>query len=107
MSAPAGLNLRDIRVSHGRVVALDGLSLDVQPGEFMVLLGPSGCGKSTLLAAVAGLQELDGGQVILGGRDVTRLEPAERDIAVVFQSYALYPTMTVAENLTFGMRMRG
>jgi multiple sugar transport system ATP-binding protein len=107
VSAAAGLSLRDIRASYGQVVALDGVSLDVQPGELMVLLGPSGCGKSTLLAAVAGLQELDAGQVVLDGRDLTRLQPSERNIAVVFQSYALYPTMTVAENLTFGMRMRG
>ena len=107
MKTQAGLSVRDIRVAYGAVTALDGVSLDVPPGEFMVLLGPSGCGKSTLLAAIAGLQELETGQVMLGGRDVTKLEPAERDIAVVFQSYALYPTMTVAENLTFGMRMRG
>jgi multiple sugar transport system ATP-binding protein len=103
----AGLGVHDVRVAYGSVTALDGVSLEVPPGEFMVLLGPSGCGKSTLLAAIAGLQDLDGGRVMLGGRDVTGLEPAERDIAFVFQSYALYPTMTVAENLTFGMRMRG
>ena len=107
MRAASGLSARDIRLTYGKFTALDGVSLDVSPGEFMVLLGPSGCGKSTLLAALAGLQDLAGGRVILGGRDVTFLEPAERNIAVVFQSYALYPTMTVAKNITFGMRMRG
>jgi multiple sugar transport system ATP-binding protein len=103
----ARLSLRGLRVRFGAVAALNGLSLEVEPGEFMVLLGPSGCGKSTLLAAIAGLQALDSGQVVLDGRDVTRLEPADRDTAIVFQSYALYPTMTVSQNITFGMRMRG
>jgi multiple sugar transport system ATP-binding protein len=103
----ARLSLRGLRVRFGAVAALNGLSLEVEPGEFMVLLGPSGCGKSTLLAAIAGLQVLDSGQVVLDGRDVTRLEPADRDTAIVFQSYALYPTMTVSQNITFGMRMRG
>ena len=103
----ARLSLRGLQLRFGAVAALSGLSLDVEPGEFMVLLGPSGCGKSTLLAAIAGLQALDSGQVVLDGRDVTRLEPADRDTAIVFQSYALYPTMTVSQNITFGMRMRG
>jgi multiple sugar transport system ATP-binding protein len=103
----AGLSARDITVAYRHVTVLDGVSLDVHPGEFMVLLGPSGCGKSTLLAALAGLQALQSGRVIVGGRDVTSLEPAERNIAMVFQSYALYPTMTVANNIGFGMRMRG
>ena len=107
MRLAAGLALEDLRVAYGRVTVLDGLSLDVQPGEFMVLLGPSGCGKSTLLAAIAGFQPLLAGRVVLGGRDVTMTEPGDRDIAMVFQSYALYPTMTVARNITFGMRMRG
>ncbi len=99
--------MQDVSVTYAAVKALDGVSMEVQPGEFMVLLGPSGCGKSTLLAAISGLQETRTGRIMLGGRDVTSLEPADRDIAFVFQSYALYPTMTVAENLTFGMRMRG
>jgi multiple sugar transport system ATP-binding protein len=107
MKPALALSLCDIRVRHGAVVALDGVSLEVAAGEFMVLLGPSGCGKSTLLAAVCGLQDLVAGQVCLGSRDVTALEPAARNIAIVFQSYALYPTMTVARNITFGMRMRG
>ncbi len=107
MRSAASLALRDMRVTYGRTPALDGVSLDVAPGEFMVLLGPSGCGKSTLLAAVAGLQEIAAGQVLLDGQDVTGLDPADRDIAMVFQSYALYPTMTVEQNLGFGMRMRG
>jgi multiple sugar transport system ATP-binding protein len=107
MKPALGLHLRDIHVRHGPLTALRGVCLDIAAGEFMVLLGPSGCGKSTLLAAVCGLQALEAGTVVLGDRDVTSLEPAERDIAIVFQSYALYPTMTVAENITFGLRMRG
>ena len=107
MRPAAGLVLEGLRAAYGRVTVLDGVSLDVQPGEFMVLLGPSGCGKSTLLNAIAGLQPLLAGRVVLGGRDVTMVEPGSRDIAMVFQSYALYPTMTAARNITFGMRMRG
>jgi multiple sugar transport system ATP-binding protein len=103
----SSLTVHDLRVSYGRVVALDGVSLEVLPGEFMVLLGPSGCGKSTLLGAIAGLLPLASGRVMLGGRDLVATEPADRNIAVVFQSYALYPTMTAARNITFGMRMRG
>ena len=103
----AGLRLSGVSCGYGRRAALHDLSLEVMPGEFMVLLGPSGSGKSTLLGAVAGLLPVMQGQVMLGGRDVTRLEPADRDIALVFQSYALYPTMSVAQNITFGMRMRG
>ena len=106
MKPGAALEIRDMRVAYGGAMALDGVSLDVAPGEFMVLLGPSGCGKSTLLAAVAGLQDMTSGQVLLDGQDVTGLEPVDRDIAMVFQSYALYPTMTVEQNLGFGLRMR-
>ncbi len=91
----------------GAVQALDQLSLDVRPGEFVALLGPSGCGKSTLLSVIAGLEELDAGAVHISDRDVTHLEPHRRGIAMVFQSYALYPTMTVAENLSFALRMEG
>lgn len=107
MTPRGGLSLRGLRVAYGAAVAVDDVSLDIGPGEFMVLLGPSGCGKSTLLNAVCGLQEMSAGQVLLGGRDITRLEPGERDIAMVFQSHALYPTMTVARNITFALRMRG
>jgi ABC-type sugar transport system ATPase subunit len=88
-------------------VAARGVDLSVADGEFMVLVGPSGCGKSTALRMIAGLETPSEGKVIIGDRDVTELPPQERDIAMVFQSYALYPHMTVRENLAFGLRMRG
>jgi multiple sugar transport system ATP-binding protein len=99
--------LRGLSKSYGAVQALRGIDLAVEPGEFTVLLGPSGCGKSTLLNAIAGLDDIDAGSVEIGGVDVTRREPSERGIAMVFQSYALYPTMTVRRNLSFGLRVRG
>ncbi len=88
-------------------VAARGLDMEIADGEFMVLVGPSGCGKSTALRMIAGLETPTAGRVFIGGRDVTRLPPQDRDIAMVFQSYALYPHMTVRENLAFGLRMRG
>jgi multiple sugar transport system ATP-binding protein len=88
------------------VVAVDDVSLDVADGEFMVLVGPSGCGKSTLLRMIAGLEEVTDGTIVIDDRDVTRLEPRARDIAMVFQSYALYPHMSVEENCAFALRMR-
>jgi ABC-type sugar transport system ATPase subunit len=88
-------------------VAARGVDLDIADGEFVVLVGPSGCGKSTALRMIAGLETPSAGKVIIGDRDVTELPPQERDIAMVFQSYALYPHMTVRENLAFGLRMRG
>jgi multiple sugar transport system ATP-binding protein len=78
----------------------------MERGDFLVLVGPSGCGKSTLLNCIAGLDEVSGGEIVIGGRDVTKVPPRDRDIAMVFQSYALYPTMTVAENIAFGMKVR-
>ena len=99
--------LRGLSKSYGPVQALRGIDLAVETGEFTVLLGPSGCGKSTLLSAIAGLDDIDAGSVEIGGVDVTRREPSERGIAMVFQSYALYPTMTVRRNLSFGLRVRG
>ena len=92
---------------YGRLAVLKGISLCVEPGEFVVLLGPSGCGKSTLLHAIAGLDDIDGGTIRIADRDVTLMEPKDRDIAMVFQSYALYPTMTVRRNMSFGLRMAG
>jgi len=86
--------------------AVDRLSIDIGDGEFLVLVGPSGCGKSTSLRMLAGLEDVDEGQIRIGERDVTRLEPRERDIAMVFQSYALYPHMTVAENMGFALEMK-
>jgi multiple sugar transport system ATP-binding protein len=88
-------------------VAARGLDIAITDGEFMVLVGPSGCGKSTALRMIAGLETPTAGQVLIGDRDVTAVPPQERDIAMVFQSYALYPHMTVRENLSFGLRMRG
>src|SRR5687768_5985865 len=88
-------------------IAAKRLHLQIRDGEFMVLVGPSGCGKSTALRMIAGLETPTGGRIMIGDRDVTALQPQDRDIAMVFQTYALYPHMTVGENLAFGLRMRG
>src|SRR5207253_1043244 len=90
----------------GGVKAVDGVDLEIRDGEFMVLVGPSGCGKTTLLRAIAGLEEVTSGSIRIGQREVTDLAPRERDIAMVFQNYALYPHMSVRENLAYGLRMR-
>jgi multiple sugar transport system ATP-binding protein len=87
------------------VRAIDDVSLTIDDGEFMVLLGPSGCGKTTLLRSIAGLEQIDGGRIVIGGRDVTDAPPRKRKIAMVFQSYAVFPHMTVFENIAFGLRM--
>jgi multiple sugar transport system ATP-binding protein len=102
----SGVVVRGLAKSYGPVRALRGIDLVVEPGDFAVLLGPSGCGKSTLLNAIAGLDDIDAGTVEIGGVEVTQREPSERGIAMVFQSYALYPTMTVRRNLSFGLRVR-
>jgi multiple sugar transport system ATP-binding protein len=94
------------KVYPGGTKALDDLNLDVREGEFMVLVGPSGCGKSTALRSIAGLEEITGGTITIGDRVVNDLPPKDRDIAMVFQNYALYPHMTVAENLAFGLKLR-
>jgi multiple sugar transport system ATP-binding protein len=104
----ASVQLEGIRkVYPNGHVAAQGLDLEINDGEFMVLVGPSGCGKSTALRMIAGLETPTGGRIRIGDRDVTTLPPQERDIAMVFQTYALYPHMTVRENLAFGLRMRG
>src|SRR4051812_28513094 len=90
----------------GGVVAVDRVSLGIEDGEFLVLVGPSGCGKSTLLRLIAGLEETSEGSISIGGRDVTDLAPKDRDVAMVFQSYALYPHMTVRQNLGYGLKVR-
>jgi multiple sugar transport system ATP-binding protein len=90
----------------GGVQAINGLSLDIKDGEFMVLVGPSGCGKSTALRSIAGLEEITGGKIQIGDRIVNDLPPKDRDIAMVFQNYALYPHMTVEQNLAFGLQLR-
>lgn len=92
---------------YGETLALDEVTLDIAANEFVTLLGPSGCGKSTTLKAIAGLVEIDGGAITIGGRDVTRMPINKRNIGMVFQNLALFPHMTVAENIAFGLRMRG
>ena len=102
-----GIRLEDAtKVYPNGVRALDAVTLDISDGEFMVLVGPSGCGKSTLLRMIAGLEEVTEGRIVIGDRDVTDLRPRDRDIAMVFQNYALYPTMSVEENLGFGLKLR-
>jgi ABC-type sugar transport system ATPase subunit len=94
------------KVYAGDVRAVDDVSLEITSGEFMVLVGPSGCGKSTLLRMIAGLEEVTEGAITIGDRDVTDLAPRQRDIAMVFQNYALYPHMTVRKNLGYGLKVR-
>ena len=102
----AGIALTQIRKAYGSHTVIHGVDLDIADGEFLVLVGPSGCGKSTLLRMIAGLEEISGGEMKIGGKVVNMLSPAERNIAMVFQDYALYPHMTVGENMGFGLKMR-
>lgn len=101
----AGVTIDKVRRTYGSLVVLKDVSLDVEPGEFAVLLGPSGCGKSTLLATIAGLDDLQSGRILFDAEDVTDFEPSERNIGMVFQSYALYPNMTVRQNMSFGLEV--
>jgi multiple sugar transport system ATP-binding protein len=102
-----GISLRNVtKVYSGDVLAVDAIDLEIDEGEFMVLVGPSGCGKSTLLRLIAGLEEATDGAIVIAGDDVTETPPQDRDIAMVFQNYALYPHMTVEQNLAFGLRIR-
>ena len=103
----SGLSVQNLSVQFGTNTVLKNLSLDVNEGEFLVLLGPSGCGKSTLLHSIAGLTEVSTGSVLINGMDVTDVDPTDRGIGMVFQSYALYPNMTVERNLSFGLRVNG
>jgi multiple sugar transport system ATP-binding protein len=102
----SGVELRELRKGFGDVVVLDGFDLEVHDGELLVVVGPSGCGKSTLLRCVAGLETLDSGSIRIGGRDVTDVRPAARNVSMVFQSYALFPHLTVSENIGFGLVVR-
>ena len=101
----ARLELQGVRRTFGPATVIQGVDLQIADGEFCVFVGPSGCGKSTLLRLIAGLEECSAGRVLIDGHDVTRAQPARRGIAMVFQSYALYPHMTVAQNMGFGLRM--
>jgi len=100
------IRLRSLRKTYGDVAAVDGIDLDVGRGEFFTLLGPSGSGKTTTLRMIAGFERPDGGEVELGGRDVSRLPPFERDVNTVFQDYALFPHMTVQQNVEYGLRVK-
>ncbi|TWI52806.1 multiple sugar transport system ATP-binding protein [Pseudomonas duriflava] len=104
----AALELRNVRKTYGNAAqeALKGINISIEAGQFLILVGPSGCGKSTLMNAIAGLEDISSGAILLGGEDLTGVEPKDRDIAMVFQSYALYPTMTVRENIAFGLKIR-
>ena len=101
----AAVKLTGINKYYGSLRALHNVSLDIDDGSFVVFVGPSGCGKSTLLRSIAGLESVDGGTVMIGDRDVTNMAPADRDLSMVFQSYALYPHMTVRANIEFGMKV--
>jgi multiple sugar transport system ATP-binding protein len=102
----ASIDIAAIRKNYGSIAVLHGVDLAIQDGEFVVLVGPSGCGKSTLLRMIAGLEEITAGEIQIGGVRVNDLEPKDRDIAMVFQSYALYPHMTVAGNMSYSLRLR-
>ncbi|MFT5676434.1 MAG: multiple sugar transport system ATP-binding protein [Paraglaciecola sp.] len=100
------LKIQNIEKTYGKVKVLKGIDLEIKPGQFLILVGPSGCGKSTLLNMIAGLESVSNGNIFIGDRDVTHLDPKDRDIAMVFQSYALYPNMTVRQNIEFGLTIR-
>ena len=100
------LEIRSLRKKYGSLEILKGIDISLEKGGFLVLVGPSGCGKSTLLNSIAGLESITSGEIRIGGQVVNDLHPSKRDIAMVFQSYALYPNMSVGENMAFGMEMR-
>ena len=102
----ANLKINDINKNFGITEVLKGINLDINDGDFLVLLGPSGCGKSTLLNTIAGLETSNSGEILIDDYVVNNMEPSDRDIALVFQSYALYPAMTVRKNVTFGLEQR-
>src|SRR5471030_2900720 len=103
----ASVSIRDVRKAFGTMNVIHGVNVEIHDGEFVVLVGPSGCGKSTLLRMIAGLENITSGEIHIGERMVNKLPPKERDVAMVFQNYALYPHMTVAANMGFSMKLRG
>ena len=103
----ATVDIREVKKAFGSTQILHGVSVDIEDGQFVVLVGPSGCGKSTLLRMLAGLENITGGEIAIGGRVVNKVPPKDRDIAMVFQNYALYPHMTVYENMAFSMKLAG
>ena len=103
----AVITLKDVKKSFGSVNVIGNVNLEIADGEFVIFVGPSGSGKSTLLRLVAGLEDTTGGQILIDGADVTNLGPAERELSMVFQSYALYPTKTVRQNMSFGLEVQG
>jgi iron(III) transport system ATP-binding protein len=106
-SGPASVEFRSVTKRYGNVVAVNAVSFTIEPGTLVTLLGPSGCGKTTTLRLIAGLEMVSEGQILIGGRDVTRLSAADRDVSMVFQSYALFPHMTVLENVAYGPSVSG
>ena len=102
----ASVVIRDVRKSFGSTAVIHGVSVNINDGEFVVLVGPSGCGKSTLLRMIAGLENITGGEIRIGDRVVNNVPPKERDVAMVFQNYALYPHFTVFENIAFPLKAR-
>src|SRR5687768_1668327 len=105
VTAPVRCAVKGVTKAFGGNSILKGVDVEIPEGSFAVLVGPSGCGKSTLLRLVAGLEQADGGSISLKGKDVTALPPRDRDVAMVFQSYALYPHLTVRDNLAFGLKL--
>jgi len=103
----ATVDIREVRKAFGSTQILHGVSVDIEDGQFVVLVGPSGCGKSTLLRMLAGLENITGGEIVIGGKVVNKVPPKDRDIAMVFQNYALYPHMTVYQNMAFSMKLAG
>src|ERR1700741_743703 len=103
----AQVHLRGVKKTYEKLEVIHGIDMEIADGEFIVIVGPSGCGKSTLLRMVAGLERITGGEVAIGERVVNELEPKDRDIAMVFQNYALYPHMSVYDNMAYGLRIAG
>src|SRR5215217_7076062 len=102
----AAVEIRNVRKAFGATAVIHGVSIDIQDGEFVILVGPSGCGKSTLLRMIAGLENITAGEIRIGARVVNNVPPKERDIAMVFQNYALYPHMSVADNMAFSLKLK-